>query len=143
MANGWLGNRYSASAAIERGKNSHFIYSFGGDDAGHKDCSAFVCYCYGIPRIGTASFYPSLSNYNFIWIPNTRNFQQGDIVFWIPGESGQEYGHTGIYLQGGGVMQMQGPDGRAGPQINGPNYPYWTKVFRPPEGGGIYIESFS
>ena len=142
MANGWLGNRYSASAAIERGKamlNRGIPYVWGGKTPTGFDCSGFVCYCYGIPGMGTASFVSSLPNYGFLNATGTK-MQEGDIVFWIKGEGGQTAGHTGIYLEDGTVMQSEWG---IGPHIGSCYALFANHIFRPPEGGGIYIESFS
>lgn len=140
MANGWKPewHRNIASAAIKNGKQSHWIYQIPPKDPGTKDCSSFVCWCYGIPGRGTSSFNPSLGQYHFDYIANTRDFKQGDIVYWTKEDTGGDYGHAGIYMRDGTVMQMQGPNGRSGPQVHGPNYPQFHRVYRPPEGAGFY-----
>lgn len=131
--------RYTASKAIQRGKalKGKITYSLGANSSTHKDCSAFVCYCYGIPRAATGSF-KGLTKYYFTYIDNTRNFKEGDIVFWVAGQGGYDCGHTGIYLKNGKVLQCE--SGHAAGQAVGEysNYSTWHHVLRPPEGSGVY-----
>lgn len=139
MADGWLSqyNRYSASAAINRGKamlNRGIPYVWGGKSPSGFDCSGFVCYCYDISAGGTASFTGSLPRYGFKDATGTK-MQQGDIVFWVQGEGGQQYGHTGIYLKSGQVMQSESG---IGPHIGSCYGSFSNHIFRPPEGAGFY-----
>lgn len=139
MADGWLSkyNRYSASAAIKRGKamlNSGIPYVWGGKTPSGFDCSGFVCYCYGISAGGTANFQNALPGYGFKNATGTK-MQEGDIVFWVKGEGGHEYGHTGIYLKTGQVMQSEGG---IGPHIGSCYGAFANHIFRPPEGAGFY-----
>ena len=147
-------NRYSANDAFLRGvdvMNHGGSYLWGGKTPYRFDCSGFVCYCYGLPSRGSDGM-PSLAGntYHLQARSVSGGFKKGDIVYWRPGQSG-EYGHVGIYTGDewkhapghgtGAFMQSQGPDGH--PIGFGGNGGRWKHILRPPEGFGIYIESFS
>ena len=141
MANGpgWISKygRYSASAAIKRGQamlNQGIPYVWGGKTPAGFDCSGFVCYCYGIPGMGTGQFTSSLPNYGFQDVTGTK-MQEGDIVFWLKDEGGQTAGHTGIYLRNGSVIQSEWG---IGPHIGSCYGSFFNHIFRPPEGAGFY-----
>ena len=139
------GGRRTASEALKLGFSyiNKVPYVWGGGSWSGCDCSHFVWLCYGYPQYYTTNsmvFTDCLAKYEYIKMGYSASIvEEGDIVVFD--------GHTGIQCsnpigsKNKGVLQSYGGHGVG--WLGGIGGGSWTTIWRPKEGAGLYISSFS